>query len=227
MREYEMVKKSVTAVTLLAVLVLVFALPGCGEKETTSDSTEGRPERVTAYEAVQYAGPKADKWQSENWVIQVREGDPDGLGRDGKSRIWTVYFFSPTPEENSQMQVMYNRGNVWPSAPGKNKGGDDGRETYKKSKAPDFRVDSPEAYNVGVRNGGGDYKDAHSDTKVGAVLRCKADYDAVGDKMPAPKYKWIWEVTFREPSQASEALIVMVDGMNGDFITKEAVKPAQ
>lgn len=222
-----MLKKSVVVVVVLAVLALVFTLPGCGKKETTSDSTEGRPEKVTAYEAVQYTRPKADKWQSENWVIQVREGDPGGLGRDGKARIWTVYFFSPTPEENSQMQVMYNRGNVWPSAPGKNKGGDEGRETYKKTRPPDFRVDSPEAYNAGVRNGGGEFMDAHADTKVGAVLRCKADYDSVGDKMPAPKYKWIWEVTFGEPAQASEALRVMVDGMNGDFITKENVKPAQ
>ncbi|MBU1672230.1 MAG: hypothetical protein KKF41_13420 [Actinobacteria bacterium] len=220
-------KKSLVIVLLLGLVALAFWLPGCGKEETGLDTTEGRPERVTAYDAVQYTKPKADNWQSENWAIQVREGDPDGLGRDGKAKIWTVYFFSPTPEEDSQLQVMYNRGNVWPSAPGKNKGGDDGREIYKKGKPPDFRVDSSEAYNVAIRNGGGDYKDAHPDARVTAVLRCKADYDSVGDKMPAPKYKWIWEVTFKDRAQTAESLVVQIDGMNGDFIAKESVKPAQ
>jgi hypothetical protein len=67
--------------------------------------------------------------------------------------------------------------------------------------------------------------DSHPDTLVRVVLRCKADYEAVGDEMPAPKYKWIWDVSFEEPKAAGEILHVYVDGMNGDFITKEVEKP--
>jgi hypothetical protein len=217
----------VLCVTCAALIAAAVILPGCGKKdETTVDPTEGRPESVTAYEAVQFTKPAADKWQSSNWMIQVRDGDPDGIGRDGKAKIWEVYYFSPTPEEDSQMFVIYNRGNVWPNAPGMSKGGETGQAVYRKEKpTQDFRVDSPEAYTVAFRNGGGDYMDAHSDARANAVLRCKADYDAVGEKMPAPKYKWIWDVSFRVPTPGAEVLHVMVDAMNGDFITKQLATP--
>ena len=43
--------------------------------------------------------------------------------------------------------------------------------------------------------------------------------------MPAPKYKWVWDLSYREPVVGSEMLRVYVDGMNGDFIGKELLKP--
>jgi len=222
----------VTRVVLISVLCVLLALvmaSGCGsnKKDVVTDETGGRPEAVTAYEAAKYTKAAANKWQSKNWVIEMRDDDPDGLNRVGKSKIWEVYFFSPTPEENSQMFVIYNRGNVWPNAPGGNKGSDKGRKIYRENKPEDFRVDSPEAYNVALRNGGGDFLDAHPDANVHAVLRCKADYDALAEAMPAPKYKWIWDVVYREPRIGAEVLHVMVDGMNGDFITKELKTPTQ
>ena len=103
-------------------------------------------------------------------------------------------------------------------------GGEEGQQIYRKGRPPDFRVDSGEAYNVGQRNGGLDYKKAHPDAIVNVTLRCKADYDAVGEKMPAPKYKWIWDVAYRTPAQGSDVLHVFVDGMNGDYISKEVRK---
>lgn len=217
----------VLSIACAALIAAAVVLPGCGKKsDAVVDPTEGRPESVTAYEATQFTKPAADKWQSDNWMIQVRSGDPDGLGRDGKAKIWEVYYYSPTPETDSQMFVIYNRGNVWPNAPGEAKGGDTGQETYKKEKPKEsFRVDSPEAYTVAFRNGGGDYQNTHSDAKVDAVLRCKADYDAVGEKTPAPRYQWIWDVFYRVPTPGSEVLHVLVDGMNGDFITKTTAQP--
>jgi hypothetical protein len=217
----------VLGVTCAVLIAAAVVLPGCGKKDdTTFDPTEGRPESVTAYEAVQFTKPAADKWQSNNWMVEVRDGDPDGIAKDGKAKIWEVYYFSPTPEEDSQMFVIYNRGNVWPNAPGLAKGGETGQAVYRKEKpTQNFRVDSPEAYTVAFRNGGGDYMDAHSDARANAVLRCKADYDAVGEKMPAPKYKWIWDVSFRVPTPGAEVLHVMVDAMNGDFITKQLATP--
>ena len=223
-------KKALIVVSLcaLALLSAAIVLPGCAKKQdaaqATSD-TQGRPTRVTAYEVVGFCKPAANKWQDSNWMIQVRDGDQDGLGRDGKAKIWEVYFFSPTPEESTQLLVEYNRGYVWPSAPTANKGGDDGRAIYAKGKPPDFRVDSPEVYTVGLRNGGGDYLDAHPDAQVHAALRCKADYDAISETMPAPKYKWVWDVTYRVPQAGAETLHIYVDGMNGDFIAKELKKP--
>jgi hypothetical protein len=218
-------KKALAMVSLGVVLLLAAALAvqGCGKKggTATDDQTQGRPESVTAYEAVGFTKPAASKWESENWMIQVRDSDADGIGRNGKAKIWEVYFFSPTPEEDSQLFVIYNRGNVWPNVPTKNKGGDQGRDVYKKGRPPDFRVDSPEAYAVAIRNGGTDFMATHPDAKAHVVLRCKADYDAVGEKMPAPKYKWIWDVYFREPKIGADVLHVYVDGMNGDYISKE------
>ncbi|HEY5527106.1 MAG TPA: hypothetical protein VIK02_05965 [Candidatus Anoxymicrobiaceae bacterium] len=217
-------------VSLVAIAVtLAFVLPGCGKKDTSaSDPTEGRPESVTAYEAVQYTKPAASKWQANNWMIQVRSGDPDGIGKDGKAKIWEVYYFSPVPEEDSQMFVIYNRGNVWPNAPGSAKGGDKGLETYRKGKPVAFRVDSPEALEVANRNGGGDFLDGNPDAHPNAVLRCKADYDAIGETMPSPKYKWIWDVYYRVSKAGSDVLHIYVDGMNGDFITKNLQKtPSQ
>ena len=184
-----------------------------------------RPASDTPYEAVEFCTPAADKWQKTNWIIQVRSSDPDGLSREGKARIWEVYFFSPTPEEKTQFFVIYNRGNVWPNAPIKNKGGEKGKESYQKEKLPDFLVDSPEAYTVAKANGGAEFMHAHPEAKPNATLRCKADYDAIGEEMPAPKYKWIWEVYYREITPGSEVFRVLVDGMNGDFITKETEKP--
>jgi hypothetical protein len=217
----------VLSIMCAALITAAVVLPGCGKKtDETFDPTEGRPESVTAYEAVQFTKPAGDKWQSNNWMIQVRSGDPDGLSRDGKAKIWEVYYFSPTPEQDSQMFVIYNRGNVWPNAPGISKGGETGQEVYRKEKPTEaFRVDSPEAYTVAFRNGGGDYLNAHEGAKADAVLRCKADYDAIGEKMPAPKYKWIWDVSFRVPTAGAEVLHVMVDGMNGDYITKQTAQP--
>lgn len=210
---------------LVAVMVLALAVAGCGEEEGDDDLTEGRPESVTAYQAAQYTRPKADKWQEENWVIQVRDGDPDGVDKQGKAKIWEVYYFSPRPEEDSQMFVIYNRGNVWPNDPTKNKGGEEGRKTYQENEPQDFRVDSPEAVNVALRNGGGEYLDGHPDAETHVVLRCKADYDAVGEDMPAPKYKWIWDVYYKEPKIGAEVLHVYIDGMNGEYITKELETP--
>lgn len=212
---------------IISVALVILVLAGCGEEkdDATNNGTEGRPERVTAYEAVEYTKPAADKWQQKNWMIQVRDGDPDGIGRDGKASIWEVYYFSPRPEEDAQMFVIYNRGNVWPNAPGKNKGGDEGRDIYRENEPSDFRVDSPEAYTVALRNGGGEYMDAHPDPEPHVTLRCKTDYDAVGGEMPAPKYEWIWDVYYREPRAGSEVLHIYVDGMNGDFITTELVQP--
>ncbi|MCJ7744829.1 MAG: hypothetical protein MUP40_00880 [Actinobacteria bacterium] len=206
---------------------MLLMLPGCGKKKvvTRSDDTEGRPEWVTAYEAMQYCKPAADKWEKRNWVTQIRDGDPDGINKAGRGRIWEVYFFSPRPEEHSELFVIYNRGHVWPNAPVECRGGDKGLETYRQNKPKPFLVDSGEAYAVGLRNGGGEYLDSRADAQVHAVLRCKADYDAVGAAMPAPNYKWIWDVTYREPRVDSEILHVMVDGMNGEFITRETQKP--
>ena len=216
-----------SAVVLLCFSLLLPAMSGCGGKKVVnkSNDTEGRPEWVTAYEAMQFCKPAADKWEKQNWVIQIRDGDPDSINRVGKGRIWEVYFFSPRPDQHSELFVIYNRGNVWPNAPVDSKGGDKGLEIYRQNRPKPFLVDSGEAYAVGLRNGGGEYLGSHSGAKVHVVLRCKADYDAVGEAMPAPKYTWIWDVTYREPGAGSEILHVMVDGMNGDFITKETQKP--
>lgn len=221
------VRARVLAAALVAVVMAVALLAGCGTKKENGDSTTTKvgPEKVTAYEAVQYCKPAADKWEEQNWMILTRSGDPDGMDREGKSRIWEIYFFSPRPEENNQLLIFYNRGNVWPNTPGNNKGGETGLKIYRENKPPDFRVDSSEAYTVALRNGGGEYLDAHPDAKVQAALRSKADYDAVGGKMPAPKYKWIWDVYYRVPG-TPEILHVYVDGMNGDFITKETQQPS-
>ena len=223
-----MTRNRVAILAVVCIALLVLAVPGCGDDngETNNDPTEGRPESVTAFEAVEYTRPAADKWREENWMIQVREGDYEGIGRDGKAKIWEVYYFSPRPEEDSRMFVIYNRGNVWPNAPGKCKGGEEGREVYRENKPPDFRVDSPQAYTTALRNGGGEYMDGHPDAQPHATLRCKADYDAVGEAMPAPKYKWIWDVYYKEPRPGADVLHILVDGMTGDFITKELVQPA-
>lgn len=201
--------------------------PGVREEDQTVfwGQHPGSSGIVTAYDAVQYTKPAANKWYSENWMVMVKDGDPDGIARDGKAKVWEVYFFSPTPEEKCQFMVIYNRGNVWPNVPTKNKGGDDGQSIYKKNKPPDFRVDSSEAYTVAARNGGSEFMDAHPDAQASVTLRCKADYNAVGEEMPAPKYKWIWDVSFSEPKIDSEILHLYVDGMNGDFISKELQKP--
>lgn len=220
-------RKRIFAITFALALSFAVALAtfaGCGGQKTT-DTTEGRPASVTAYQAVEYCKPPADKWQSNNWMIQTRELDPDGLDKEGKAKIWEVYFFSPTPEVNSQMFVQYNRGNVWPNAPGVPKGGEEGRETYRKEKPGNFRVDSPEAMTVARANGGGEYLDAHPDAKVHATLRCKADYDAINEEMPAPKYKWIWDIAYRQPGVGSDVLHVLVDAMSGDYITKTTQTP--
>lgn len=217
-------ERRVTGLVAIAAATLMLAAlaAGCGgNAEEVADPTEGRPESVTAFEAVEYTQPAADKWQSKNWMIQVRSSDPDGLGADGKAKIWEVFFFSPTPEQSGQMFVIYNRGNVWPNAPGQVKGAEKGFEAYAKGKPPGFRVNSGEALTVARRNGGGEFMDSHPEAKANAALRCKADYDAVAEQLPAPKYKWIWDVTFREPRAGAEELHVLVDGMNGDFITKE------
>ncbi|PKQ28216.1 MAG: hypothetical protein CVT63_03985 [Candidatus Anoxymicrobium japonicum] len=220
--------KSVIVLSLLLVTLMLAAVlvSGCGNKgNKTVDPTGGRPESVTAYEAVEFARPAAKKWQSDNWMIEVRSGDPDGIDRNGKAKIWEVYFFSPTPEEDSRLFVIYNRGNVWPNAPGMSKGGEEGLKTYRKGKPSSFRVDSPEACEVARRNGGNEFKDKHPDARAGVILRCKADYDAVGEKMPAPKYKWIWDVNFSEPTPAADELHVLIDAMTGDFITSETKAP--
>lgn len=214
------------AATIGFVLVLA-VLAGCGTKKTTGDGSGGRPESVTAFEASQYTKPIAGKWQGDSWVIMMRSGDPDGVSREGKSKIWETYYFSPKPEEDSQEMIIYNRGNIWPMAPGQCKGGDKGRDIYKKDKPQDFRVDSGEAYTVAQRNGGGDFLDQHKDAEVEAVIRCKADYDAVGQDMPAPKYKWIWTISYRTPGLNGDVLDVSVDAMNGDYITKELKKASQ
>lgn len=218
--------KAVAFCILLALPVSLFAL-GCGggNGDSAGDDTEGRPESVTAYEAVQYTKPAADKWYEPNWMVMMKDGSPDGIDRNGKAKVWDVFYFSPTPQEKTQLQVIYNRGHVWPGVPTMNDGGEEGRTFFRKNRPPEFRVDSSEAYAVAVRNGGGDFMDARPDTQVRAVLRCKADYQAVGDEMPAPKYKWIWDVYFAEPRIDSEVLHIYVDGMNGDFITKEVKQP--
>ncbi|MBN2169381.1 MAG: hypothetical protein JW738_09065 [Actinobacteria bacterium] len=216
-------------VVLIAALLLglLIILPGCGcgDEKITDDNSGGNPEYVTAYQAVEYTREKATKWQKENWVIRLSDGDPDGVNRQGKARIWVVYYFSPRPELKPQYQIQYNRGNIFPSAPTTNRGGDDGRKIYKENEPENFRVDSPEAYKVAIKNGGGEFLDNHSDAVVHAELRCKADYLAINEKMPAPKYKWIWDVSFREPSPNVEILHVLIDGMNGEFITTEIEKP--
>ncbi len=212
-------------VSFVAVTALALSMAGCsGSKEKPDDPTGGRPEAVTAYDAVQYTRPAAQKWQSVNWMIEVRDGDPDGLSRDGTAKIWEVYYFSPTPEERPLMFVIYNRGNIWPNSPGIQKGGDTGLKTYRKEKPDSFRVDSPEAIEVARRNGGGEYKDSHPEAIASGVLRCRADYIAVGETMPSPKYKWIWDISYREPRAGAEVLHIYIDGMNGDFITKELKK---
>jgi hypothetical protein len=214
-------------VALLAILLMaatVFLVAGCGSGESTEVGPE-RPESVTAYQAVEFTKPKADYWQKENWMILVRDGGSEGVSRDGKAEVWEIYYFSPRPEEKGQLNVMYNRGEAWPSAPGENKGGQDGRKIYTEEKPPDFRVDSGEAVTAAMRNGGGEYLDGHPDAERHVTLRCKADYDAVGEAMPAPKYNWIWDVSFKEPKAGSEVLHVFVDGMSGEFIAKDIVTP--
>jgi hypothetical protein len=219
--------RKVAAIVVLLMIPVLLLVQGCGQKEETTqvDDTQGRPESVTAFEAVEYTKPAAKKWYEDSWTIRVKSGDPDGITSAGKAKVWEVYFFSPTPEEECQLYVIYNRGRVWPSVPTRNKGGVDGKAAYKKNKPPEFRVDSNEAYAVAVRNGGGDFKDAHQDTRTNVFLRCKGDYEASGSKMPAPKYEWIWDVSFSEPKLNSEILHIYVDGMNGDYITKEVQKP--
>jgi hypothetical protein len=212
-------RKVFIAAVLILVIVLA-ALPGCGSKTASSSDTSGKPEAVTGFEAMQYTKPVASKWQGDNWVIMMRSGDSEGMTREGKAKIWEVYYFSPTPEQDSQEMIIYNRGNIWPMAPGVAKGGDQGQTAYKKDKPPDLRVDSGEAYTVAQRNGGGDFIDQHADAKVEAVLRCKADYAAVSQDMPAPKYQWIWAINYRTPTLQGPMLEVDIDGMNGDFITK-------
>ena len=154
-------------------------------------------------------------------MIQTRSADPDGISKDGKSKIWEVYYFTPTPESGNQMFVIYNRGNVWPNAPSDSKGSDKGLDTYRQNKPPDFRVDSGEAYQVASQNGGGDFIDGHPDARANMTLRCKADYDAIGEKTPSSKYQWIWDVSFKEPKVGADELHVLVDGMTGDFISKD------
>src|SRR5665647_441531 len=160
------------AVALLAIALAAAAvLAGCGTKsDDVTDTTQGRPESVTAYEAGQYTKPPADKWQATNWMIQTRSADPDGISRDGKAKIWEVYYFAPGPEQGNQMFVIYNRGNVWPNAPSDAKGADKGLDTYRKNKPPAFRVDSGEAYQVARQNGGGDFMDAHPDARANICL---------------------------------------------------------
>ena len=50
---------------VLAFLLLVPLVTGCGKKKvvTKPDDTRGRPEWVTAYEAMQFCKPAADKWE--------------------------------------------------------------------------------------------------------------------------------------------------------------------
>jgi hypothetical protein len=217
------------AVALLATALAAAAiLAGCGTNTADStDTTQGRPKSVTAYEAGQFTKPAADKWQASNWMVQTRSADPDGVSKDGKAQIWEVYYFAPAPEQGNQMFVIYNRGNVWPNAPSDNKGADKGLDIYRKNKPPDFRVDSGEAYQVARQNGGGDFMDAHPDARANMQLRCKADYDAIAEKTPSAKYKWIWDVSFREPKVGAEELHVLIDGMTGDFISKETKSTTQ
>jgi len=216
-------RKVFIAAVLILVIVLA-ALPGCGSKTASSSDTSGKPEAVTGFEAMQYTKPVASKWQSDNWVTMMRSGDSEGMTREGKAKIWEVYYFSPKPEEDGQEMIIYNRGNIWPMAPGVPKGSDEGRKAYIKDKPPDLRVDSGEAYNVAQRNGGGDFLDQHADARVEAVLRCSADYAAVNQDMPAPKYKWIWAINYRTPTLNGPMLAIDIDGMNGDFITKNTTQ---
>ena len=71
-----------------------------------------------------------------------------------------------------------------------------------------------------------EYVTSNYDVQVHVVLRSKADYDVSGEPMPAPRYKWIWDVSYREPTVGAEIFHVFVDGMNGDYITKETIKPS-
>lgn len=203
---------------LIFSFVLILHACGCGGRKTREK--EGMPESVTAFQAVEYTKPAADKWQERNWVIFVREGDPQGVKPDGRARIWEVYYFSPRPEINSQMLVIYNRGNVWPNKPIRNRGGEEGRDVYRKNRPVRFRVDSGEAYRVAYRNGGAEFTKSEPGTKVSVILRCRADYEAVGEDMPAKDYKWIWTVVFRGPGTSNKTLKVLVDGMTGDYISK-------
>lgn len=222
-------KTAISFTIALAVLLgLVFLLPGCGcDKEDSTTLSSDNPEYVTAYQAVEYTKPKADKWQDDNWVIRLNDGDPDGINGDGKSRIWVIYYFSPRPELKPQYQLQYNRGNIFTTAPATNRGRDEGRKIYIENEPEDFRVDSPEAYKVAIKNGGGEYLDNHSDAVVHAELRCRADYLAIDEKLPAPKYRWIWDVSFKEPVSNSETFHVLVDGMSGEFITTEIQQPLE
>lgn len=215
-------------VVTLCVTGLFLLFPGCGGNNDggSNNGQNGRPEFVTAYQAAEYTQAKATKWQKENWVIKIKEGDPDGINRQGKGRIWEVYYFSPRPEEKAQYLIQYNRGNIFLAPPTGVRGGSDGIETYRDNKPDKFRVDSPEAYQVAIKNGGGDYIDKHTDVVAHVELRCKADFEAAGEQMPAPKYQWIWDVYFKEPVPNAEVFHVLVDGMNGEFITTKTENPA-
>lgn len=218
---------TILMVALLCFIGIILAFPGCGDGDdgTTNDGENGRPEFVTAYQAVEFTQPKATHWQKENWVIRIKEGDPDGITRQGKARIWEIYYFSPRPEEKAQYMVQYNRGNIFLAPPTSTRGGISGVEAYRKNEPEKFRVDSPEAYQVAVKNGGGDFLEKHTDVIAHVELRSKADYEAAGEQMPGPKYKWIWDVYFKEPVPNAEVFHVLVDGMNGEFITTKIEKP--
>ncbi len=204
---------------LLAGTFVFLACAGCG-KEKVTDENGDLPEICTVYQVIDFTAKAANKWEEKNWVFQARDGDLDGV-TEGKAKVWEAYYFSPRPEEDNQMLVIYNRGNVWPNTPGSVKGGEDGREAYRKEEPPAIRVDSPEAVYVANKNGGSEYLKEHPEAKVHLHLRCKADYTAAGDEMPAPGYKWIYDVYYREREMGSQELHVYVDGMSGDYISKE------
>jgi len=216
-------RKFVIAMLAVSIVFSLSIFPGCGKKEENNQSAIG-PEYVTAYEAIQFCKPKASKWERHNWVVYITEEDPEGLTKEGKARIWVAYFFTPEFEEDNMLMVQYNRGNVWPQTPADCKGGERGRKTYSENEPRNFRVDSPEAYQIAMREGGSEYLKSHPDAKVHAILRCKADYDAVSEEMPAPKYEWIWDIYYRVPLSL-EIFHVYIDGMTGDYITKETNQP--
>lgn len=203
---------------------MALALPGCGDSGGSGDDASdkgGRPEEVTAYEAVQFCRDAATKWREKNWNIVVKDGAVNGLSEKGKAEVWQVYFFSPTPEINGQYQIQYNRGYIWPSVPSETRGGEEGKKIYTENEPKNFRVDSPEALVIANRNGGKQYLDENEGAKAHASLRCKADYDAVGQSIIAPKSIWIWEITYSVSGSGTGALKVYVDGMTGDFLNRE------